>query len=242
MPDEPTPPRDELDELLALLTHELSTPLTVIGGYAELLAARLADDPAALASIDAIQRNAAEASRLVLDLADSRPGGMPFSPEPVDVVALLAAVAGDLEALHPDRTIDWRLPDGPRVIEVDPRGVERVVRALVDNALRFTGPTTPVDVVATVEEVAGGRGANVSIAVIDHGPGIPAERSGELFERFARLGSTRPGLGLGLHLSRTIARAHGGDLLHTPTPGGGATFTARLPGRASQDEPTPRAR
>jgi two-component system OmpR family sensor kinase len=230
MPDEPKPPRDELDDLLALLTHELSTPLTVIGGYAELLALRLADDPTALASIGAIERNAAAASRLILDLADCRGGGMGFAPESVDVVAVVDDVRREVEALHPARHVDWQLPAGSAVAEVDRKGLRRIALALVDNALRFTGPSTPVEVRV---EVAGPPETNVSLQVIDHGPGIPDERTHELFERFARLGSTRPGLGLGLHLARACARAHGGDLTHEPTPGGGATFTADLSHRGS---------
>jgi two-component system OmpR family sensor kinase len=230
LPDDPTPPRDELDELLALLTHELSTPLTVIGGYAELVAVRVAHDPAALASVDAIERNAAAISRIILDLADSRHGGMAFSPEPVDIVSLVTDVRRELQALHPGREVTWHLPAGPAVAEVDANGVRRIVRALVDNAIRFTGPSTAVE--ARVE-VAEPPEANVSIQVIDHGPGIPAARTGELFQRFSRFGSTRPGLGLGLHLARASARLHGGDLTHEPTPGGGATFRALLPHRAS---------
>jgi two-component system OmpR family sensor kinase len=231
MPDEPKPPRDELDELLALLTHELSTPLTVIGGYAELLALRLADDPTALASIGAIERNAAAASRLILDLADSRAGGMGFAPEPIDVVAVVDEVRREVEARHPDRDVHWQLPAGPAVAEVDHKGLRRITLALVDNALRFTPLSTPVEVRV---QVAGPPKTNVSLQVIDHGPGIPDERTHELFGRFARLGSTRPGLGLGLHLARRCARAHGGDLTHEPTPGGGATFRADLPHRTSE--------
>jgi two-component system OmpR family sensor kinase len=74
----------------------------------------------------------------------------------------------------------------------------------------------------------------VSVSVVDHGPGVPPDRVDELFGRFARLGSTRRGLGLGLYLSRSIARRHGGDVVHQPTPGGGATFTLTLPAHSEE--------
>ena len=72
-------------------------------------------------------------------------------------------------------------------------------------------------------------GAQARISVVDQGPGIPDDRQHELFRKFARLGAQSPGTGLGLFISRGIARAHGGELSYEANPDGGARFTLALP-------------
>jgi signal transduction histidine kinase len=73
------------------------------------------------------------------------------------------------------------------------------------------------------------RDGNVEVLVLDQGPGVPAERRPELFQKFARLGGDGAGMGLGLFISRAIARAHGGDLTLTDRSDGGACFALSLP-------------
>jgi signal transduction histidine kinase len=75
------------------------------------------------------------------------------------------------------------------------------------------------------------------VRVVDHGDGVPEGRADELFGRFSRLGSTRRGLGLGLYLSRSLARRQGGDVTYEPTPGGGATFVITVPLSLEAEEP-----
>jgi len=65
--------------------------------------------------------------------------------------------------------------------------------------------------------------------VFDDGPGVPAERLGDLFRRFARADPSRPGTGLGLYLARTLARTHGGEIRYRRNPGGGSEFAVELP-------------
>ena len=72
-------------------------------------------------------------------------------------------------------------------------------------------------------------GDQARISVVDQGPGIPDDRRHELFRKFARLGAQSPGTGLGLFISRGIARAHGGELSYEANPDGGARFTLALP-------------
>jgi diguanylate cyclase (GGDEF)-like protein/PAS domain S-box-containing protein len=219
-----------LDELLAVLTHELSTPLTVIGGYAEMLHARLATSEAEqlLPGVAAIERNVHNLARLVTALADARgTAGGPGGEDAVtfDLVAFAAQTLTDLSPIleaHEAR-LQAELTSAP--VEGDPVGIRQVLTNLLGNAAKFAPAGSDVDVVVQ----PGGESGTVELAVVDHGAGVPPDRIDELFGRFSRLGSTRKGLGLGLYLSRTIARRHGGDIVHRPTPGGGATFAMTLP-------------
>ena len=217
----------DLDELLAVLSHELSTPLTVIGGYAEMLHARLAKEEAEqlLPGVAAIERNVHNLARLVTALADARGGGGGAGADAVtfDLVAFVAQTLTDLVPIlggHEVR-LDARVPSCD--VRGDAVGLRQVLTNLLGNAAKFAPAGSPIEVVVDRS------GDVVEVAVVDHGPGVPPERAGELFGRFSRLGSTRKGLGLGLYLSRTIARRHGGDVVHRPTPGGGATFAVSLP-------------
>src|SRR5207248_5916179 len=106
--------------------------------------------------------------------------------------------------------------------------VEQALTNLLENAARYTPPGSAV----TVRAGACPGGAEVEVAVIDHGPGVAEEERERIFDEFYRLraGGGRPfGTGMGLAIVKGIVEAHGGRIRVTETPGGGATFALRLP-------------
>lgn len=109
------------------------------------------------------------------------------------------------------------------VVIGDPVRVRQALTNMVSNAAKFTVPGGLVHVeLAVVDGVA-------DLSVSDDGPGIPPDRAAELFQKFSRLGAKVSGTGIGLYLSRAIARAHGGDLVLVPQDVG-CRFALRLPG------------
>jgi diguanylate cyclase (GGDEF)-like protein len=230
---EPGDDRSELDELLAVLTHELSTPLTVIGGYAEMLADRLDLDDAdagARTGVAAIERNVHNLGRLVAALADARGLGSGGDSVRFDARRFVEQTMADLAPILTGHELEVLVAEGnvEASITADPVGLSQILTNLIGNATKFSEPGNRIEVSVETD------GRHVRIAVVDHGAGVPPERVDELFGRFSRLGSTRRGLGLGLYLSRSIARRHDGDVTYEATPGGGATFVVTLP--ASTEE------
>ena len=117
-------------------------------------------------------------------------------------------------------------PGGGFVVKGDAALLEEVVVNLLDNAVEHS----PAG--GTVEVTVAGDAAGCRVAIVDHGQGVPVAAIPRLFERF-HSGRHGGGHGIGLALSRLIARSHGGDVVHEPTAGGGATFVIRLPPHAS---------
>jgi two-component system OmpR family sensor kinase len=122
----------------------------------------------------------------------------------------------------------------PAVVVGDEGGLRQVVTNLVANAVRHTPAGTPVEVAVGVEPTDGGTSAVLEVR--DHGPGLPPDEAGRIFERFYRVDSSRRrgtggGSGLGLSIVAAVTAAHGGTVGVRPTPGGGATFRVTLPAR-----------
>jgi PAS domain S-box-containing protein len=208
-----------------MVVHELRTPLTVITGMLATLRDRMDVLPSATTAelIAAALRNAAQMAELLQAVSDARRashGELSTSPEPTDIGALVTSAVSDLCAGHNWRPAEVTAPLGV-VAEVDPGRIRQVLANLLSNAYKFSPPGSPVRVTVAA---ADGR---VEISVCDEGPGVPPERRGELFQKFARLGGEGTGMGLGLFISRAIARAHGGDL--TLSEHGKSTFTVSLP-------------
>ena len=207
-----------------MVVHELRTPLTVITGMLSTLRDRMDVLPSATTAelIQAALRNSAHMAELLQAVSDARRaahGQLSVTPEPTDIGALVRAAVADLAAGH-----GWRLPEVSAapgiVVDVDPMRIRQVLANLLSNAHKYAPPGTPVRVTVTADD------EGVEVAVHDEGPGVPPERQGELFQKFSRLGATDPGVGLGLFISREIARAHGGDLTVSPT--SPSTFVLRL--------------
>lgn len=217
-------------DLIPLLTHEISNQLTVIHGFALMLHHGLGELPeeTALQFTEAILRNSNQMRRLldaVSDLRQLDEGQLQLDLGPVDLVTLVQETLDDLQGQLAERNVFTILPSSVEV-DADAVHIRQTLTNLVGNAAKFTPPGANVAVELSLLEDA------VELSVTDDGPGIPPGREGELFQKFSRLGSQLTGTGIGLYLSRAIARAHGGDLYHVPQPDG-CRFTLRLPRTAA---------
>jgi two-component system OmpR family sensor kinase len=131
--------------------------------------------------------------------------------------------------LNPIVHLTGPTPDVPAVVFAEENKLRQVVANLMGNALRFTPPDSPLEVGVSADPITG----RATIAVIDHGEGIPLQIRDKIFQRFWRADSSRTretgGSGLGLSIVASIVAAHHGTVTVVETPGGGATFRVELP-------------
>ncbi|MDO4502964.1 MAG: ATP-binding protein [Coriobacteriia bacterium] len=215
-------------EFTGNVSHEMKTPLQVIGGYAELMEAGMvsAEDVPRFAGLI---RQESEQMRLLIDdvLALSRLDESVGSGEPVglrqvcDRVVERLAPAADAKDVHV--TVDCQ---DVTVVGV-PSSVEQMVYNLVDNAIEYSPEGGIVAVQAQAED------SDVLLSVADQGPGIPDELKERVFERFFRVDASRSrntgGTGLGLAIVKHAAESMGGIVVVQDAPGGGARFRVRIP-------------
>jgi two-component system sensor histidine kinase KdpD len=126
--------------------------------------------------------------------------------------------------LAPGR-VSVHLPDDLPLLEFDAVLIERVLANLLDNAVKYTPPGSPIEIGARPVD-----GASIEVWVADQGPGLPAGREDEIFKKFerGRRESATPGVGLGLAICRAIVEAHGGVIRAENRGSGGARFTFTL--------------
>jgi signal transduction histidine kinase len=201
---------------VATASHELRTPLTMLQGTMELLAEDLdeinPDMPDAQRQVATARRELLRLSTLAEELLDlSRlDAAVALRSEAVELGELARAVAAEfgLRAGELETAIEVVPPNGPCWGRGDPDAVARVVRILLDNALRYGPRSAPV----SVEAHSGGGEARITVA--DQGAGIPPEERDRIFERFHRGGAAASsgGFGLGLAIGRELARRMGGEL------------------------------
>ena len=228
---------------VATASHELRTPLTMLQGTMELLEEDLADGRLDIADAQAqvarARRELLRLSSLAGELLDlSRlDASVPLRSEPVELGELARAVAAEFALRADERDVDLEVvpPREPCWSRGDPDAVARVVRILLDNALRYAPRGEPIRVTAGCD----GRRAHVEVA--DRGPGVhPAERE-QIFERFqrGRTASTEAGFGLGLAIGRELAERMGGTLALAGEDGEGTRFRLELPVAEPGPEPAP---
>ena len=226
-------------------SHELRTPLTMLQGTMELLeddlrAGRL-DTEDGLQQVQTARLGLNRLSTLAGELLDlSRlDAAVPLRTEPVELGEIVRAVAAEFElrAERRDTPVEVALPAHPCWGRGDPDAIARVARILLDNALRYGPPATPVQVAAHADH------GQAVITVTDAGAGIPAEERERIFERFHR-GSgagSAGGFGLGLAIGRELARRMGGELALEDVPAAGTRFALTLRSTSSPAE-DPRGR
>ncbi|WP_156681480.1 sensor histidine kinase [Sphingomonas profundi] len=229
---------EETDRLknafVANMSYELRTPLTSIGGFAEMLAGGYAGPLGETAGeyVGAILESVARLGALiddVLDLTQVEAGSLPMARQPVDLHALCREAAADIADTARARRLDLvtRIDRSVGAVEGDGRRLRQAVDHLLKNAITYT--QTGGRVLFHVE----GDRQTAQIVVSDNGPGIGAEMRDRIFAGFERASArSRDGQtagGLGLRLTRQFVEAHGGTLALTSEPGEGTTLIIRLP-------------
>ena len=220
-------------DFLGMMSHELRTPLNAIGGYAELLELGLRGPvtPAQVEDLQKIRRNQRHLSGLissVLSFVRLDAGRMIYDVTTISVDACLGSMESLVEPqLHVKQVSYTCVPPDPQVtIRADAEKVQQILLNLLDNAIRFTPPGGRIEVRGEVDD------ARVHVLVSDTGPGVDPARAEEIFEPFVQLASGRErgeGVGLGLAISRELARGMGGEVVLRRTPGSGAIFVLSLP-------------
>jgi signal transduction histidine kinase len=217
---------------VATASHELRTPLATLDGMLELLDEDLQsgtpDLDEAQELLDRARAQSRRLGRLAADLLDlSRlDAQVELRSEPVELGELSRAVLAEFELGTAERSISTSLDDqsGPVWALGDPGSVARILRILVENAVRISPNGGEVRV-----ELQNGRAA--SLSVCDQGPGVPSDERDLIFQRFMRGRGTagKAGFGLGLAIGRELAERMGGELVLEEQDSPGARFTLRLP-------------
>jgi signal transduction histidine kinase len=225
------------EEILAVVSHDLRSPLNTVITACELLDLDLTAQQR-MEIQGSIRRAAKQMHRLVEDLLDAsriEQGQLSVHLQPLDVTALIEEVVSMHAPVAQIRSITLvsEATDGTCCLTGDAGRLGQALGNLIDNALRLTPPGGAVRVALT------GDAGHIRISVTDTGPGIPQDRLPRLFERFWRFDTSGGrGAGLGLAIAKGIADAHGGTIEVANQPGAGACFTLVLPCAGAEASPS----
>ncbi|MEO0702903.1 MAG: ATP-binding protein [Pseudomonadota bacterium] len=227
-------------DFVANVSHELRTPLTALLGFIETLRGAARDDPDARERfLGIMEREAGRMNRLVRDLLSlSRVEGQERQrpQEPVDLAGLLRTAASTFRSMASDAGVALRLsvPEGEVIVPGDPDQLAQVVANLVENAIKYGGSGSEIEMsIALKENSPLLRAPAAVLTVADTGEGIDPLHIPRLTERFYRVDTHRSrekgGTGLGLAIVKHIVNRHRGRLRIESTPGQGSRFSVVLP-------------
>jgi two-component system sensor histidine kinase SenX3 len=217
-------------DFVANVSHELKTPIGALALLAETIAST--DDPNVVRELaGSVVREADRLARIVDDLLDLSTIEAQEAPtrEPLPLRALIAEGVDLVQASAAAGGVPMHVTPEPPDVQIvcDERQMRSAIVNLLDNAIKYSEPGQSVEIGATRD------GDRVSIAVRDHGVGIPTRDLERIFERFYRVDRARSrdtgGTGLGLAIVHHVAQAHGGDVKVESREGEGSTFTLSLP-------------
>ena len=212
------------------VSHELRTPLTVVAGYLQSLLRR--SNNLSNHQQQALEIAVGETDRTIrmledlLDLARADSGNLHFRLNPVILNTLVAEVVAMSQQVS-DRQITLESPDGDIVALADQDRLQQVLINLLDNAIKYSAPEQPVDLILEKTE------QQVTIHVRDRGIGISLLHQNRIFERFYRvdesMNRSRDGTGLGLAIAKSLIEGMNGRITLRSKPGEGSIFTLTLP-------------
>jgi two-component system, OmpR family, sensor histidine kinase KdpD len=228
------------NSLLSAVSHDLRTPLTSIAGAAS----GLLDDHASLdpsTRHELCQTIAEEANRLnrlvnnLLDMTRLEAGAIQVHKEWQPLEEVVGAALTRLEAQLHDHPLTTHLPADLSLVPLDSVLIEQVLINVLDNAIKYTPPGSPLSLTAWATADA------ITVEVADRGPGLPPGEEQRIFDKFYRV--QRPampsGTGLGLTISRGLVEAHGGQMWAENLPGGGTVVRFTLPLTGTPPSMTP---
>jgi signal transduction histidine kinase/ActR/RegA family two-component response regulator len=233
------------DEFLAMLAHELRTPLAPILSAVQILRRQDTDNPTVQRAREVVERQALHQARLLDDLLDvSRitRGKIELRRRPVSLAgALTEALESTRALIHAKaQSIAVELPEEPLFVDADPTRLAQIITNLVNNAAKYT-PAGGRIAVACARD-----GGQAVILVRDNGAGIPPEMLPRIFDLFTQAepssARTHGGLGIGLTLVKNLVEMQGGSVVaRSRGRGTGSEFEVRLPAIAAPDVEEPRA-
>lgn len=232
--------RDEQSQLLAMITHEIRTPIAVIDAANESL--RMLDGSPLNTEEDRQRRyerihNAVMRMNLVMDmvLAQKENESLPFEPKAIDLTWLTHDV---IELIGADaiQRVRFDVPEVDIAVQADPRLLRIALLNLLGNALKYSPASSPVRIRLETTASSAGDGPGATWVIEDRGSGIPVGMEQKIFEKFQRGDerSNQAGMGLGLFLVASIAARHRGRVAVKNQPTGGACFSLWLPLGAAQ--------
>jgi two-component system sensor histidine kinase KdpD len=215
--------------LLSSVSHDLRTPLGVItGAVSTALETPDLGEPARRELLQSAQEEAQRLHRLVsnlLDITRLEAGSLDLHTEWMPMEEVVGAALNRKELASETHRVRVSLPEDLPLVAMDGVLMEQLLLNLLDNALKYSPPGSPVDIKAWA------AGKSLTLSVSDQGPGIPPGEEERIFEKLARghAASNRPGAGLGLAICKGIITAHGGSIQAVNHPQGGAQFLVSLP-------------
>ena len=223
---------NEKDDFLAVLTHDMKSPLMSIGMYASMLQQNphlLQQKPHTIKNIIRAQATLNDLVNNIVDLENLKAGSeMTLDLTPFDLTEMVEFVTESLQPQAGRSKLTLTFKPSPTNIQIvaDRLKIERILTNLISNAVKYTGKGGSINVQMRSEEEC------VHVDVMDTGYGIPAEELPYIFERFRRVKQHRRvalGTGLGLAIAKLIAEAHSGSIAVESEEGVGSTFTLTLP-------------
>ena len=217
------------NSLLAALSHDLRTPLTLLVGLSESLVRAKPVLPAAqLDTARVLHEESLRMKALVanlLDMARIESGQVKLDLQWQAIEELVGSSLLLCGKALADHVVTTRIPAAAPLVRFDAVLLERVLCNLLENAAKYTPAGSHIAIAAAV------RGDKLALTVDDNGPGVPPGREDAIFEKFTRgeRESAKPGVGLGLAICRALVEAHGGAIVAGRSVLGGAQFTVTLP-------------
>jgi signal transduction histidine kinase len=234
--------REERDRVIATVTHDLATPLSVLSGTIQLARRR-----GNTADIDLsrllvrLETASTRATSLIKMLSDARAlesDGFNLVLGTHDLRSLVSPIVQMMDRMSDRHPVILTAPDAPVMVTADADRLQRVLENLINNAIKYSPDGGTVDVSVSAED------DRAVLRVRDQGVGVSPEALPRIFERLYRAPEASrhaPGLGLGLSIAAHIIARHGGTIEAAPADGGGSVFTVGLPLAQKQDVPAARA-
>jgi len=223
---------ERLRHFLTVASHELRHPITIVKGYVNTLMEYMDSMPKEML-LDIFGDIDSSADRLthyvdeLLDVSRVEEGQFPVEKQRVDLDSMVQKAFQDMEVMGCRQRFTMTAQPDARFAEVDPEKLVQLMVILLENAVNFSPPDSPVD--TQIES----RDGDTLVSVLDRGIGITSEHRDNVFDRFYQVEDAQhhstPGLGLGLYIAREIVCAHGGEIWCEPREGGGTVFRFTVP-------------